>query len=66
MPEEAPQGRKTQLALAVAQGASPKKWAAANNVSRTTAYRWAKELADKGLTERDIAKSIRLFSSRSR
>ena len=43
MSEESPQDRKTQLAFAVAQGSSLKKWAEANNVSRATAYRWADE-----------------------
>jgi len=43
MSEEAPQDRKFQLALAVAQGTSLKKWAEGNNVSRSTAYRWAEE-----------------------
>ena len=43
MSEGLPQDRKTQLAFAVAQGSSLKKWAEANNVSRATAYRWADE-----------------------
>jgi hypothetical protein len=43
MSGEARQNRKTQLALAIAQGISPKRWAEANNVSKSTAYRWAEE-----------------------
>jgi hypothetical protein len=43
MSEEPLQNRKTDLALAIAQGISLKKWAEANNVARSTAYRWADE-----------------------
>ena len=43
MSEGLPQDRKTQLAFAIAQGSSLKKWAEANNVSKSTAYRWADE-----------------------
>jgi len=37
------QSRKTRLALALAEGVSPRKWASKNKVSKSTAYRWAKE-----------------------
>ncbi len=43
MSEESPPDRKIQLAVAVAQGVSLKKWAEANNVPKSTAYRWAEE-----------------------
>jgi hypothetical protein len=43
MSDESLHDRKTDLALAIAQGISLKKWAEANNVSRATAYRWADE-----------------------
>jgi hypothetical protein len=35
--------RKSQLALAIAQGAAVSTWARTNGVSRRTAYRWAAE-----------------------
>jgi hypothetical protein len=34
---------KRQLALALARGISPGKWARENEFSKNTAYRWAKE-----------------------
>jgi hypothetical protein len=34
---------KAQLALALAQGISAAKWARANDVTKMTAYRWAKD-----------------------
>jgi hypothetical protein len=43
MSEELPPSKKSQLALAIAQGTSVKAWARANEVSIRTAYRWAKE-----------------------
>ena len=41
-PEQRKSG-KSQLALALARGISPGKWAKTNGVTRMTAYRWAKE-----------------------
>jgi hypothetical protein len=35
--------RKADLAFAIAQGASLRKWAEANGVPKTTAYRWAED-----------------------
>jgi hypothetical protein len=43
MSEEGRQDPKSELALAIAQGISIPKWAEANSVSRSTAYRWAEE-----------------------
>jgi hypothetical protein len=43
MSEELPPKKKTQLALAIAQGASVSAWARANEVPLRTAYRWAAE-----------------------
>ena len=43
MIEELPEGKKTQLAVAVAQGISVAAWARTNEVPRATAYRWAIE-----------------------
>ena len=43
MSEELPNGRKTQLALAIAQGTSVGSWARDNDVPRRTAYRWASD-----------------------
>jgi hypothetical protein len=43
MPEESPKGLKTQLALALAQGAKVSGWAHTNEVARRTAYRWASD-----------------------
>ena len=43
MIEELPEGKKTQLAVAVAQGISVAAWARTNEVPRATAYRWASE-----------------------
>jgi hypothetical protein len=43
MPGESRQSRKTQLALALAQGYSVAKWARTNEVPLRTAYSWANE-----------------------
>jgi hypothetical protein len=43
MSGEALKSRKTQLALAVAQGASVIAWARANKVPMRTAYRWSSQ-----------------------
>jgi hypothetical protein len=43
MPGEHRKSRKTQLALAVAQGTAISKWARANQVPRRTAYRWSSD-----------------------
>jgi hypothetical protein len=43
MTEELPQKKKTQLALALAQGATVAAWSRANEVPTRTAYRWASE-----------------------
>ncbi len=68
MSEESPQDRKTQLAFAVAQGSSLKKWAEANNVSRATAYRWADEPEVKAcansIRRRALDRAVGLLSSR--
>ena len=41
MPGEDRDSRKTQLALALAQGVSVAMWSRANDVPKRTAYRWA-------------------------
>jgi hypothetical protein len=41
--ESHPAGKKTSLALAIAQGISVASWARQNKVARRTAYRWASE-----------------------
>jgi hypothetical protein len=41
--EELPQKKKTQLALALAQGVSVAAWARGKRVPKRTAYRWASE-----------------------
>jgi hypothetical protein len=43
MPEERPRSRKTELALAIANGTSVTAWARGNQVPKRTAYRWAGE-----------------------
>jgi hypothetical protein len=43
MQEDHRKNSKTYLALAIAQGITPARWARANDVSKMTAYRWAKE-----------------------
>jgi len=43
MTGELPPKKKTQLALAIAQGASVSAWARANQVSVRTAFRWASD-----------------------
>jgi hypothetical protein len=43
MPDELPAGKKTHLALAIAQGKSAAAWARCNGVPSSTAYRWASE-----------------------
>jgi len=45
------QSKKTQLALALAQGRSITTWARANEVPRRTAYRWAGEPAVRSAVE---------------
>jgi hypothetical protein len=45
MSEEHRPSKKTQLALAVAQGESVAEWARTNEVPRRTAFRWAKEVS---------------------
>ncbi len=42
-PEDPPRGNKNQLIAAIANGMSVDAWARKNNVSRRTAFRWAKE-----------------------
>ena len=41
--DELPQKKKTQLAVAMAQGVSVSAWARGNDVPKRTAYRWAAE-----------------------
>jgi len=41
LPTELPRGNKTELAIAIAQGNSLRKWARSNGVPERTAYRWA-------------------------
>ena len=43
MTQEARKNTKTYLALAIAQGVSVAAWARANEVSRRTAFSWAKD-----------------------
>ena len=43
MESEHRKSTKSQLALALARGISPAKWARENDVTKMTAYRWAKE-----------------------
>jgi hypothetical protein len=43
---------KTQLVIALAEGVSVRKWAAANNVVTRTAYRWAGEPEVRAEVER--------------
>jgi len=43
MPEERPRSRKTELALAIANGTSVAAWARGNQVPKRTAYRWSRE-----------------------
>ena len=43
MDSEQLKSAKAQLALALAQGVSVAKWARTNDVTKMTAYRWAKE-----------------------
>jgi hypothetical protein len=42
---------KTQLALALARGVTPAKWARDSNVAQNTAYRWAREPEVRKLVE---------------
>jgi len=68
MSEIAPEDRKTQLALALAQGTSLKKWAAANDVSKSTAYRWSEEPEVKAcanaIRRRVLDRAVGQFSRR--
>jgi hypothetical protein len=68
MSEEASQDRKTQLALALAQGTSLTKWAEANDVPRSTAYRWADEPEVKSranaIRRRAVDRAVGLLSRR--
>jgi hypothetical protein len=41
--EEKPRGRKSELALAIANGTSAARWARENKVPKRTAYRWSSE-----------------------
>ena len=43
MTGESTNSQKIQLAAAIAQGTAVEEWASANNVARSTAFRWAKE-----------------------
>jgi hypothetical protein len=49
--DELPQKKKTQLALAIAQGVSVATWARGNEVPKRTAYRWASEPAVRATVE---------------
>ena len=49
MPGEHRESRKTLLVLALAEGQSVTDWAGANDVPRSTAYRWAKDRKLRGL-----------------
>jgi hypothetical protein len=68
MSEEDRQNRKTDLALAIAQGTSLQKWAEANSVSRSTAYRWAEESEVKAwanaIRRRALDRAVGLLSRR--
>jgi hypothetical protein len=43
MSGEPHESQKDQIALALAQGSSLRKWAEANGVPKSTAYRWAED-----------------------
>jgi hypothetical protein len=68
MCEEARETRKAGLALALAKGTSLKKWAEANNVSRSTAYRWAEDAEVKAcanaIRRRALNRAVGQFSRR--
>ncbi len=68
MSDEASPDPKTRLAFAVARGTSLTKWAAANHVSRTTAYRWADEPEVKAcvsaIRRRALNRAVGQFSGR--
>jgi len=51
MSGELPKGKKTQLALAIAQGKSVALWARDNQVAKRTAYRWATDPKVRRLVE---------------
>ena len=51
MSVELPVDRKTQLALAIAQGKSVTSWARDNQVPTSTAYRWATDPKVRHLVE---------------
>jgi hypothetical protein len=58
MSEEHRPSKKTQLALAVAQGESVAEWARTNEVPRRTAFRWAKEVSVRTAVESFRRRSI--------
>lgn len=63
------ESKKTQLALALAQGRSVNKWAGANNVAKRTAYRWAAEpkvrRAVESIRRRALDRAVGLMASRA-
>jgi hypothetical protein len=67
MSDEARQNRKIDLAVAIARGTSPKIWAKANNVAKSTAYRWAGEPAVKArankIRRRALDRSVGVLST---
>jgi hypothetical protein len=58
MSEKLSDGRKTQLALAIAQGKTVALWARDNHVPRSTAFRWA--------SQREVRATVELCRRRSR
>jgi hypothetical protein len=60
--------KKTDLAFVIAQGASIKKWAEANGVPKTTAYRWADEpevqACANAIRRRALERGVGLLSRR--
>jgi hypothetical protein len=67
--EEIPDPKKTELAIAVAKGASVNAWARANDVGRSTAYRWTKEqgfrLVVQAWRREALDRAIGMMASRS-
>jgi hypothetical protein len=53
MPEERPRSQKTELALAIASGASVAAWARGHQVLKQTASRWAGEPQVRATVESD-------------
>jgi hypothetical protein len=67
--EELPEKQKTELALAIAQGASVKAWALANAVNERTAYRWAADPRVRALVDdtrrRTVDRAVGIMTKRA-